>query len=228
MMTPTITVINIARTPFPDGLPEVIAAIQKQVTDYVAPIWNVACNLLMNSRIAADSWGVIVCDRLEQAEIEGYSELTHAGLPLARVPILESQDCGDFCSVVFSQAVLSMLVDPNMDQARDLSGITTAMEVCAPCLEQTYKIDSIRVSDFLFPAWFDLSNPQGVDADQFDFLRGCLSSGEVLPGGYACEFVNGTWIVRYALQGNDRSSRMTARHRHTDRKIPYLQRRRSL
>jgi len=55
-------------------------------------------------------------------------------------------------------------------------------EVCDPVQECTYKIDGVRVSDFVVPEWFEEDRPRG--SLRFSFMGSVNEPFELAPEGY--------------------------------------------
>jgi hypothetical protein len=95
-------------------------------------------------------------------------------------------------AVTASHELLEMLGDPGINRAVFVppthhpyrEGLIFAYENCDACEadEFGYDIDDIRVSDFVFPAWFEPFRAPG--STQFDFCNHINAPFELLSGGY--------------------------------------------
>jgi hypothetical protein len=82
-----------------------------------------------------------------------------------------------------------MLEDPDINltvfrQKINEAGVLYAYEVCDACEADDigYKIDSVLVSDFVYPGWFeDFKHPRGT---QYDYMKKIKKPFELLAGGY--------------------------------------------
>jgi hypothetical protein len=82
-----------------------------------------------------------------------------------------------------------MLADPNINltvfsQNSDTAGTLYAYEVCDACEDDSfgYEIDGIKVSDFVYPTWFEDFRKKG--SAQFDFRNQIQAPFDLLSGGY--------------------------------------------
>jgi hypothetical protein len=152
---------------------------------------------------------------------------------------------GDW-SVAASHELLEMLADPYINLAAaahlpDLARLLKlgpgdslategellyAYEACDPCasVKHSYRINGVRVSNFVFPEWFQPIKPtrQRGAALKFD-VRGYIRQPfEILPGGYSLVFGHQGWRLRVrprdglefssrAEVGSRRERRMTPR-----------------
>src|SRR6185503_9677901 len=57
-----------------------------------------------------------------------------------------------------------------------------AYEVCDPVQETTYRIDGVRVADFVMPEWFEPDRQGG--SIKFSFCDAVQAPFELAPGGY--------------------------------------------
>lgn len=170
----------------------VVHALQKQVTRHFAPIWGADAKLRVagpRSEAQAGAWQLVLLDE-ENADDEGYHELTHEGLPLGRVFLRTAM--GDKCgwSSAASHELLEMLANPEGQRAvclydRDLGYRTYAHEVCDPCQDdaQCYRIDRVWVSDFIYPSWFETW--RAPRSTRFDHAKKLSRPMQIAPGGYA-------------------------------------------
>jgi hypothetical protein len=203
MAIPSISVINLSSNVKADEVQALIPALQQQVDNDFAPVWNTAANLALippGEAPPRGSWWLVLADHSEQAGAAGYHDLTPDGLPLGKVFTKTDVDGGLNWTVTASHEVLEMLVDPSIDlvvfaQTRKTGGTLYAREVCDPCEHEdySYEIDGVRLSDFVYPAWFDRSQQEGLT--QFDFGGHLTAPLQPLPGGHvgAFELSSGGW-----------------------------------
>jgi hypothetical protein len=166
----------------PGTLDQYRAALQKQVDNHLAPVWNVRADI---SLLAAEdpippntSPLTVVNSLVGRAGVH-----TNAEGQLSAQAVNDNQ-----LSITLSHELLEMLVDPKgtrFIQAADLdpySGhqqVNYLVEVCDPVAVYSYKIDGVPVSDFVFPSFYD---PRATgDVDRAGFLARPLT---VPLGGY--------------------------------------------
>jgi len=124
---------------------------------------------------------MIVSDTIDLPNVLGYHEFG----PLVRGVVLAQ---GDQTSVTLSHECLEMAADPLLSNwARRNDGKYVAVEIADPVEADSYAIDvtilgetrSIRVSNFVTPAWFEPSLP-----GPYDFGGSLSAAFELAPGGY--------------------------------------------
>ncbi len=170
-------------------------AMQIQVSRDFAPIWGVSVQIYYTPSTAnptPDNWIVSIFDDPDAADALGYHDVTVTGLPLGKVFVKPTLAQGSQVSSTVSHEILEMIIDPDINltaEYDDHQGRPSkfyAYEVCdAPEDDQYgYKIDtdgqSILVSDFVTPAWFESYNKKGP----YDFRSKIGKPFEILPGGY--------------------------------------------
>jgi hypothetical protein len=159
-------------------------ALQRQVHEHLSPVWGVDADLELvkkGQRPRADAWRMIVQDEPPPEVIGalGYHEVVD-GLPIGRVFVKLAK--ADW-TVTASHELLSLLTDPRNNLVDDENPRFYAYEVPDPCEAETYQIDGVAVSDFVFPAWFEPRRKPGTA--QFDYLKLIKKPLEILRGGYA-------------------------------------------
>jgi len=184
-----------------------LLALQQQVSEDFAPVWQADAQLHLVTRDEAfepkrpnDLWGLVLVDerlvreRLGPSRLRGYHDLTAAGLPLARV-IVNHLEPGQDWTFVASHELLEMLADPDCNRVvfRHPDASTAAFyaqEITDPCAAYAdgYEKCGRFVSDFVFPSWFQPAAPtRGVT--RFD-ERGLIDAPfKVRPGGYIGVYV---------------------------------------
>jgi len=169
-----------------------VAALQKQVHNDFAPIWGVDADLVVvpkGSHPVSGSWWLVILDDSDQAGALGYHDITSEGMPLGKVFAKTDLQYGDKWTVTASHELLEMLGDPDVNltafvQDSNTSGRLYAYEVCDACELDSdgYDIDGIRVSDFVYPSWFESFRKQG--STQFNHGKTISKPFERRPGGY--------------------------------------------
>ena len=148
----------------------VAAALQKQATRDLAPIWNVAATVDAFDRledVPLDYWPLIVMDDIDQPGAAGV-HLDNNGQPYA---LIMASDDRDFWSVISSHETCEMLVDPfgnrlvAGDSIKPGQGrVNYLVEVCDPSEDSrfAYSVNGVLVSDFYTPHFFDPVKAPGV------------------------------------------------------------------
>jgi hypothetical protein len=172
-----------------DALP----ALQTQIHRDFAPIWGVDADLIYVAKDAVPAtglWHLIIADDSDVVGDLGYHKLTDEGLPLGFVFVKTDIENHSQWTVTASHELLEMLADPDINlyafvQTGGNTGTFYAYEVCDACEldDQGYLINGFRVSDFVFPAWFEGFRSQG--STQFDHLGHIDEPFKLLAGGYS-------------------------------------------
>jgi hypothetical protein len=195
-----ISVMNASTVVQDTEVKPTVAALQKQVHNDFASIWGVDADLSFvptGSDPASGSWWLVILDDSDQAGALGYHDLTEEGLPLGKVFAKSDLDAGDKWSVTASHELLEMLADPDINltafvQNSETTGRLYAYEVCDACEADSdgYDIDGIRVSNFVYPSWFESFRKPG--STQFDYGKQIDAPFKLRPGGYIGIFDVGT------------------------------------
>jgi hypothetical protein len=164
-------------------LTSVSAALQKQISRDVAPIWGVQATVDVFPTLEAvpvGYWPLIV---VEDAPGAG-THLDRSGQPVALV------EAGATWSLAASHESIEMLIDPagNELRAGDATDGSNArveylLEVCDPCqdVDCAYTVNGVLVSDFFTPSYLD---PSGTTGARYSFSGRIKKPRDVLPGGY--------------------------------------------
>jgi hypothetical protein len=167
----------------------VAAALQKQATRDLAPIWEVSATVDAFSRLEdmpLDYWPMIVKDDIGYDGAAGI-HLDRNGQPYA---LITASDQIDGWSLTASHETLEMLVDPFGDRLvagdspkPDQGRVNFLVEVSDPSEAATfgYSINGVLASDFYTPHYFDPLVAEGV---RYSFTGAIAEPRDVLPGGY--------------------------------------------
>jgi hypothetical protein len=172
-------------------LTRVSAALQRQVSRDLAPIWNIDATVDAfgdPNDVPAGYWKITVMDTIPAKSAAGF-HLDDQGQPFAQV------QWSPTWSLTASHECLEMLVDPFGHQAAtgpspklEQGRVRFLVEVCDPCEAQqfAYKINTasqneILVSDFYSPEYFSPVQGAGV---RYSFQGNITAPRQVLDGGY--------------------------------------------
>lgn len=207
-------------------------ALQIQVSRDFAPVWGVDADLVFvpnGTQPPAGTWWLTILDNTDQAGALGYHDLTPDSLPLGKVFAGTDKQYGSQWTVTASHELLEMLGDPDINLCASVSNADGsirlyAYEVADACEADSYgyQINSLLVSDFVYPAWFESFRQPG--STQFDFQNKITTPFQLLPGGYIgiCD-VNSTngWTQLTAAGVNlNYASRPHVGSRRERRRIP--------
>jgi hypothetical protein len=171
-------------------LAPVSAAIQKQISRDFGPMWNVDATVDAFDKledVPVGYWHVLLQDELPNGAA-GLHKRDDNKQPFALVALTTNWP------VFMSHEVLEMLVDPqgNLTRAGDSlkSGqgrVEYLIEVCDPCQDSrfAYSVNSVLVSDFYTPQYFD---PVKSSSVRYSFSGQVRGPHEVLDGGYLSWF----------------------------------------
>ena len=189
-----------------DEVSVVAAALQKQVTRDFGPIWNIHASVSAFSKLSQvplGYWPVIVRDDIKMQGAAGFHSNKKNGQPFALVQFDTNW------ALTASHETLEMLADPSGNRTVASNSLKAGqgrvlylVEVCDPSEEAKYgyTADSVLVSDFYTPHFFDPTATSGV---RYSFTGAVKAPRKVLDGGYISwydpvsqhlfqEFVQGT------------------------------------
>ena len=220
---PTIACFNRAKTPLGLDLDELLAALQKFVDTLVAPVWGTPAKLVKSTGFLPGAWAIVFLDTADAPGALAYHDLTPDGFPLSKVFVKTILADKSSLSVATSHELVEMLVDPaiNLWSTGPERGVFYAYESADPVEEQSFPLDGIAITDFVYPSYFeDFRKPNST---QFDSMKKVTRPYQLLKGGYQIIFKNGkeTQIFgskakakRFAKEDR-RGHRSRYRHPHT-------------
>lgn len=197
MSNRTIDVVN--RSELPDStIQQWIDAVQIQLDRDVRPAWGITdtITLSLQSHIRPGNEGMNIVRRSNVQGAEGYHIDTK--FPLGYVAVDTTAEAGDKPSATFSHEVIEQVVDPTTEATATVNGVIQALEPCDAVEATGYQINGVDVSNFQFPAWFQLPGGSATTG-RLDYLGQCSTPGQLLPGGYYLyEDAEGNWQQQFA------------------------------
>lgn len=182
-IAPTISAIWMANKPNP-AFELMVSALQKYITNCFAPIWGTPATIVPVDNLIPDSWGLLFIDDADVANALGYHDLTPEGYPLSKVFVRVLEQSGESVSVTASHEIAEMLVDPGINMwFSDNTGRLWAGETADAVEEQDFNIDGYRMSNFVYPAYFEPF--RAPKSRKFDFMGNVTSPFEIMHGGYS-------------------------------------------
>lgn len=171
------------------------AAMQRFVTEFLAPVWGCPAILQWSGGAAAGWMNLEMVDSLEDENAIAYHNFDPAiqGIPYGKIGVYESYEegTGDL-GVPFSHELAEMLVNPGINlwggaalMTNDAEGNVTsdvplrAYEVADPVERTYFELDGVRMTNFVYPAYF-----QPWRAGRLDYLGLLTHAGQILEGGY--------------------------------------------
>jgi hypothetical protein len=186
-----ISIINESTVVSDADVQQAVADLQIQVHQHFAPAWGIDADLTFvpsYGQPAANTWWIAVLDNTDQAGALGYHDITPDGLPLGKVFAGTDIQNNLSWTVTVSHELLEMLGDPDINlsmfmENNDGTGTLYAYETCDACEDDqyAYMINNTKVSDFVYPAWFETFRASGT---QFDYCNYITAPLQLLPGGY--------------------------------------------
>jgi hypothetical protein len=160
------------------------AALQKCYDRHFLPVWGYPVKLYVTKRARPTDWQFLYLDDATVADAYGDHDLTRQGQPYSKVFVKTTLRDKELVSVTASHELFEMVIDPIANlwaQAKD--GTEYAYEMCDPVEEDSFLVDGIPMSNFLYPTWFEpFKHPLGTKFDHLGLLKKPFS---VRKNGYA-------------------------------------------
>lgn len=168
-----------------------VAAMQRYVDEYLFPVWGVRAQLRWSSDAVKGSMNLMIRDSLDVDGAIAYhnfdSEVTTT--PYGEIGLIESYEEGTKeLGVPVSHELGEMLVNPGVNMfagvgpwfgTEDPPSALRAYEIADPVERTWFEIDGVRMSNFVYPAYFEPWRDGPLD-----FLQLVNKPGDILPGGY--------------------------------------------
>jgi hypothetical protein len=157
------------------GVPfaKLTAALQKCYDRHFLPVWGYPVKLYNTRRAKPTDWQFVYLDDADMADTEGDHDLSKKGRPYTKVFVKTTLKDKELVSVVASHELFEMVIDPIANlwaQAKD--GTEYAYEMCDPVEEDTFLVDGIPMSNFVYPTWFEpFKHPRGTKFDHLGLLK---------------------------------------------------------
>lgn len=219
---PTIACFNKATVPLGVNFDKLLAAMQTFIDRHFAPVWGTPAKLVKTNGFLKRAWAMVFLDNADVQGALAYHDLTPEGLPLSKVFVKTTLNNGDKVSVSASHELAEMLVDPaiNLMTTGPNSKLVYAYETADPVEEGAFTIDGIPMSNFVYPAYFEVFRKSG--SVKFDHLGKVKRPFQLLSGGYQIVFKNGNWSQVYGSKAKAKRFKQEDRrgHRSTYRGRP--------
>ena len=211
---PTIACFNNATVALGVDFASLIATMQKYVDDHVAPVWGTPAKLIKTKGFKRGAWAMVFLDNADQPGALAYHDLTPDGLPISKVFVKTTLDNKDLVSVSASHELVEMLVDPavNMMTTGPDSKATYDYECADPVEEESFPVDGIQMSDFVYPAYFESFRPP--KSVRFDHKKLVTKPFQILKGGYQVVMKNGKNTEKFGSKAKEKSFRIEDRRGH--------------
>ncbi|MCX6314516.1 MAG: hypothetical protein NTX08_07275 [Sphingobacteriales bacterium] len=186
MLTKHIALVSKSKKIKFNELSQVAAALQKQATRDLGPIWNIQATVDAFPKlkdIPAGYWPIIIQDKLDDPCAAGYHTDKYRQ-PFALVKYDASW------ALTCSHEMCEMLVDPFGSRMVASGSVKNGqgrvhylVEVCDPSEDDQfcYSVNGILLSDFYTPHYFD---PVTSSAIRYSYTGAITAPKQVLKGGY--------------------------------------------
>lgn len=234
-----IVVVNESTVLTDADVQHAVVALSTQVGRDWAPAWGSGATVSFmpkSQQPGATDWVLGILDDSDQAGALGYHDVTDTGMPLGKAFAKIDMAHNLSWTVTISHELLEMLGDPDinltmLDQLDTRHAALYAYEVCDAVEDDQfgYMIGDVRVSDFVYPAYFQTFQPTSARFDHVGHLHAPVP--HMLTGGYmsVLNLHDGKgWTQIYGdIASHDRGRLPRAIHRRMMRRMPRHDRRRS-
>ena len=211
---PTIACFNKATVRLGIDFGLLIRAMQRFVGDAFAPVWGTPARLVKSTGFVKGAWAMVFLDDADVANALAYHDLTPQGLPLAKIFVRTILSNKESLSVSASHELAEMLVDPaiNLMSTGPDPKATYAYETADPVEAESFKVEGVPMTDFVYPAYFEGFRKAG--STHFDRLGKVRRPFQILPGGYQIIFKGGRWTQIFGSKRKARAFRKEDRRGH--------------
>ena len=167
-----------------------IAVLQRYVDDFVAPAWGTPARLSWSSGPQKNVLNLQLLDNCDDAGAIGYHDFSAGNdvTPYGQVGVVDAYEYEGCLTRSLSHELGEILVNPGLNNwaaftSEDEPVVDSRLrwvEIADPVREYWFDIDGVKVSNFVYPAWFQPWN----DGSQLDYLGLCKQPGEILVNGY--------------------------------------------
>lgn len=206
-----ISVFNYAKTPLPFDLADLVDTMQKYVDDYMYPVWGCLAKLTETQGPVKGTWSMVFFDNADEPDALAYHD-EECHQPVSKVFVETTLNDGEDVAVSATHELAEMLVDAPINRYASAGDGETmfAYEVCDPVEDQSFEINGLKMSNFVFPAYFE-PDPLG-QTKKFDQMGSLSGPFTLTNGGYAVVTKAGRYCQVFGSQGK------ATRHSSQDRR----------
>jgi hypothetical protein len=204
-------------------LAPICQALQIQVSRDFAPSYHIDAQLTLTNTDSGATPIYIVDDVPDApAGALAWHSMDDRGRPYSIIPMKTVLDAGEDPAPTISHELLEMLADPYCNGVRltnyppySRQRAYVAFENCDPVENNSYKINGVSVSNFVFPNWWIVGS-----RGPWDFLKMLSGPLQMTRGGYLQYSIRGRWYsvmdrhVKSRKQIPHHFSRLARRARH--------------
>lgn len=186
MIPKQIGLVSQSKKPTHRELSQTAAALQKQATRDLGPIWNIEATVDFFPDIESlpfGYWPIIITDTINTPGTDGFH--TNENHQPYSIVLFD-----DEWQLTCSHEMCEMLVDPSGN--KQIAGgspkagqgkVHFLLEVCDPCEDASfaYSVNGILMSDFCTPNFFD---PQKVQGVRYSYTGAITEPRQILKNGY--------------------------------------------
>jgi len=214
-VVPTIAFVNKAKVHLGVDFDDMVRAMQTFVDDCFAPVWGAPARLIKASKPKHGAWTMVFLDDADEADALGYHETTKNGLPVSKVFVVPTMKQGDLVSVTTCHELCEMLIDPTATMWCEGPGRSWwAYEVCDAVEEETFNVDGVTMSNFVYPAYFEAFRLKKPRSAQYDHLKRVRRPFQILKGGYSIVHRNGHTKEKFGSKAKERRFKAEDRRFH--------------
>jgi len=216
-----IAVMNESTVISDDKVKSFIPALQTQLSRDFGPAWGKFGQLvwvdIKSTKPSPGAWWLVFLDNSDQAGALAYHDLTDEGKPLSKVFAATDLAYNASISVSASHEIVEMMADPDINLAAFTTRGIYAYEPADPTEDDQfgYDINGVKVSDFVYPAWFEAFANQ-----KYDQCGHVSKPLQLLRGGYISVFGRQGWTEITAEGMPILRSRPPVGSRRERRKLP--------
>jgi hypothetical protein len=199
----SIACINNATVDLGVPFPKLTETLQKCFDEHFLPVWGYPVKLYNTKNPKRSDWQFVYLDDADVADTLGYHKLTHDGQPMSRIFVKTILQANELVSVTASHELFEMVIDPLANLwAEDRDGIEYAYEMSDPVEDDTFLVDGIEMSNFVYPSWFEpFEHPAGTKFDHLGLLKRPFS---MTKGGYVIRKSKGKVIQEFGCKAKAR------------------------
>jgi hypothetical protein len=183
---PTIAIVNASTIRLGYSFPKLVTALRKFLRQHFVPVWGCPARLKVYKsvdEIPDCEWPFLFIDDADAANALGYHDLTEKGQPVSKVFVRTTTEAGEQVSVTACHELAEVLIDPGAQLWAQKDGETfVAYETADPVEEQTFEVNGIPMSNFVYPSYFENFHEAG--SIKFDHLGLLTKPFDLAPGGY--------------------------------------------
>lgn len=188
MPSTLVSIVNQSKRVTDDEAKRMTLAHGRQLAEHVAPVWGLTPALEFvpkGEKPTPGSMPATLSDTSDVPGAAGYHDESDDGIPFIKIFTFDGSSATtgrDAVSVTLSHEGCELTGDaPANKWADGPDGADYAFELCDPVEGDTYEIDGVAMSNFVYPAYFD---PKAAPGAKLDYLEKLSAPFSMTPGGY--------------------------------------------